>query len=205
MGVFISFDTQGSGVGIHDIGESQGLIILMLFSEFSTLVGSKSLNIAKLMSSLPKEVLTPHSVALPYGSLQRVLRSPRNAQVRIDLTDALRNLSVGVRNADAEAIFEACRKSISRVEIPNELQEALEEALSSSDAVSSSGEPSTGGSPSRRPHLLDLWKKSGHAKCTKALIEVWSSLFDLRPWISLTKASKDYCELNMAVLVQVGP
>lgn len=168
-----------------------------------SLVGSKSLNIAKLKSNLPSDVLTPHSVALPFGTMQRALHTSENARVLKRLDEELRKLSIRVKNAEAETIFEACRKSISSVTIPEELKQALEEALASTDKQSD-GSPSNNRSLGRRPHLLDLWKKNGPAKCTAALVEVWSSPFALRPWVSLTKASKDYCELNMAVLVQVG-
>ena len=167
-----------------------------------SLVGSKSLNIAKLKSSLPKEVLTPQSVALPFGSLQRTLHSPENSQALKCLNTALRQLSTSQKNAEAEAIFEVCRKAITNVMIPTELRQALEEALGCSDAQGTTdGDNAELG---RRPRLLDLWKKNGDTKCNEALIAVWSSLFGLRPWISLTKASRDYCELNMAVLVQVN-
>lgn len=170
---------------------------------FRSLVGSKSLNIFKLMSSLPKGVLTPASVALPFGSLQRTLHAPENEQALASLSDALRRLSIRLKNSEAEAIFEVCRKSIANISVPKELREALKEALQSSDAQGgTSGDSSA--NMGRRPHLLDLWKKNGDKKCTEALVQVWSSLFGLRPWISLTKASRDYCELNMAVLVQVN-
>lgn len=166
----------------------------------STLVGSKSLNISKLASSIPQDVLTPQSVALPFGSLQRTLHAPENAQVLKILSEQLRKLSVRVKNAEADAIFDACRKAISSVVIPKELRDALETALNHSNK----GETSQKAMPGlgRRPNLVDLWKKNGDARSLAALVEVWASLFGLRPWISLTKASRDYCELNMAVLVQ---
>ncbi|KAL8455397.1 hypothetical protein Emag_000781 [Eimeria magna] len=171
----------------------------------TNLVGSKSLNIARLQSSLPSSVLTPHSVALPFGSLQRTLHAPENAKVLESLSEVLRKLSVKVTNAEADQIFESCRKSIATIAIPEELRDALEEALTKSDSEETkegSNSETTITSLGSRPLLIDLWRKNGDARCKKALIEVWSSLFGLRPWISLTKASKDYCELNMAVLVQ---
>ncbi|CDJ32881.1 alpha-glucan water dikinase 1, putative [Eimeria mitis] len=167
----------------------------------SSLVGSKSLNIAKLKSTLPKDVLTPYSIALPFGSLQRTLHAPENAETLKRLSEALRQLTTRLKNSEAEAIFQVCQKAIANVLIPGELRQALEKALQSSDAQ---GSPGNGSSANlgNRPHLMDLWKETGDAKCTQALVEVWASLFGLRPWISLTKASRDYCELNMAVLVQ---
>ena len=159
------------------------------------------MNIAKLKSSLPKDVLTPYSVALPFGSLQRTLHASENAETLRSLSAALRRLSIRLKNSEAEAIFDVCQKSIANVSIPKDLRQALEEALQSSDAQ---GAISNIANLGLRPHLMDLWKEAGDSKCTRALVEVWASLFGLRPWVSLTKASRDYCELNMAVLVQVG-
>ncbi|KAL8429188.1 hypothetical protein ACSSS7_006747 [Eimeria intestinalis] len=174
----------------------------------TNLVGSKSLNIARLQSSLPSSVLTPHSVALPFGSLQRTLHASENDKVLESLSEVLRKLSVKVTNAEADEIFDSCRKSISTITIPKELRDALEEALTKSDTEKTQKDSDANSTTTlntsvrSRPLLIDLWKKNGDERCKKALIGVWSSLFGLRPWISLTKASKDYCELNMAVLVQ---
>lgn len=171
--------------------------------EFSaSSVGSKSLNIAKLKSCLPKEVLTPHSAALPFGSLQRTLHAPENTQALKDLSVALRKLSVRVKNSEANAIFEVCRKAVSALVVPAELRDALENVLASSGAGENKDDVNANSSLGRRSRLIELWKKNGDAKCKEALLEVWSSLFALRPWISLTKVSRNYCELNMAVLVQ---
>lgn len=35
-------------------------------------MGSKSLNLALLRPKLPKEILTPQAVALPYGTMQQL-------------------------------------------------------------------------------------------------------------------------------------
>ncbi|OEH76639.1 alpha-glucan water dikinase [Cyclospora cayetanensis] len=165
-----------------------------------SVVGSKSLNIGKLKASLPKDVLTPQSIALPFGSLQRTLHAPDNAQALQSLSSALRRLSSSLKNAEAEAIFDICRKAMLGVIVPTELRKALEEALQSIDGQGTSDEGSK--CLGKRPRLMDLWRKNGDTKCAEALVEVWASLFGLRPWVSLTKASRDYCELNMAVLVQ---
>lgn len=168
-----------------------------------SLVGSKSLNIAKLKSALPKDVLTPYSITLPFGSLQRTLHAPENAETLKSLSAALRKLSIRLKNSEAEAIFETCQKSIAKVAVPRDLRQALEEALHSIDAQGGDNNYPAA-KLGTRPHLMDLWNDTGDAKCTQALIKVWASLFGLRPWVSLTKASRDYCELNMAVLIQVS-
>lgn len=41
-------------------------------------VGSKSLNLALLQPKLPKDILTPQAVALPYGCMQKALTDPIN-------------------------------------------------------------------------------------------------------------------------------
>lgn len=191
---------QGLGFYRHPHGHHRLLCCVL---SFRSCVGSKSLNIAKLKSSLPEEVLTPQSAALPFGSLQRTLHAPENAQALKDMSVALRKLSVRMKNSEANAIFEVCRKAVSTLVIPAELCDALEEVLASS-APQGNMDDLNASRLGRRPRLMDLWKKNGDAKCKEVLHEVWSSLFALRPWISLAKASRDYCELNMAVLVQVG-
>ncbi|KAL8426398.1 hypothetical protein Efla_006230 [Eimeria flavescens] len=168
----------------------------------NNLVGSKSLNIARLKSSLPTSVLTPHSVALPFGSLQRTLHAAENAKVLKELNEVLRQLSTKVTNAEADEIFVSCRRAIAGIATPAELREALKAALTEGEEEEEGKEKLSSSGLGPRPRLLDLWKKNGEERCEKALVAVWSSLFGLRPWISLTKADKDYCELNMAVLVQ---
>ncbi|CDJ46284.1 alpha-glucan water dikinase 1, putative [Eimeria brunetti] len=131
----------------------------------------------------------------------RTLHAPENVETLKTLSAALRRLSIRLKNSEAQAIFEVCQKAIASVAIPRELRQALEEALRSSDAKGGDNNSQNQNS-GNRPLLMDLWKEAGDAKCTQALVEVWASLFGLRPWVSLTKASRDYCELNMAVLVQ---
>merc|ERR1719375_1781480 len=49
---------------------------------------------------------------------------------------------------------------------------------------------------------MRLIKKFDRDEAWEATKRVWSSLFGLRPWVSLNKANRSFHDLNMAVLVQ---
>jgi len=154
----------------------------------STNVGSKSGNLALLRPRLPKDILTPQAVALPYGSMQKALTDPANKDAVLPkLTQVLGKLQPSTRNEDAQAIFEEAQALVAAMKFPPSLKEAL---LS---------------------QMAEVGKQDGEARLTKlfqagdawdAIKGVWASLFAIRPWVSLAKAGRSFHDLNMAVLVQ---
>ncbi|PFH37114.1 putative alpha-glucan water dikinase 1 [Besnoitia besnoiti] len=174
-----------------------------------TVVGSKSNNIKKLSDVLDPSVLTPRSVALPFGCMQKTLSDAANRSLLPELMEVLVQLSPSSRSEEADAIFARAKAILARVELPGALLEGLQAAMRREDEAkaqksraASAEEDARLRALGTRPSLFQLWETSGSQRCADAVKAVWQSLFGLRPWVSLTKAGRNYSELNMAVLVQ---
>ncbi|CAJ1410217.1 unnamed protein product [Effrenium voratum] len=151
-------------------------------------VGSKSLNLALLKPQLPKDILTPQAVAMPYGSMQKALTSRENAKEWLSKLEAcLAQLQPTSSNEDAKTIFQEAQVYVNALQMPSELDQALRSAME--EVGSKEGEK----------RLLNLYHRGDAWDATK---QVWASLFGLRPWVSLAKAGRSFYDLNMAVLVQ---
>lgn len=178
-------------------------------------VGGKSNNIKRLSDILDPSVLTPRSVALPFGCMQKTLADPANKACLHRLATDVVELSPSTSSEEAEKILTKAKGIMGGVQLPQSLLQALQECMQEQDEVTRqniqkaiSQTDSAGGtkeleSLGSRPSLVDLWNRSGPEKCSEAIKAVWQSLFGLRPWVSLTKAGRKYSELIMAVLVQV--
>ncbi|KFG35896.1 putative alpha-glucan water dikinase 1, partial [Toxoplasma gondii GAB2-2007-GAL-DOM2] len=170
------------------------------------LVGSKSSNIKKLADALDPSVLTPRSVALPFGCMQKTLSASPNQPLLSELRQTLLDLSPSSGTSEASQIFEKTREILAKLSVPPALLEALQECMRTADEEARQRQGMDGETLDKtlgdRPSLFDLWQTSGETRCAEAVKAVWESLFGLRPWISLTKAGRKYSELNMAVLVQ---
>mmetsp|Transcript_50002 Transcript_50002/g.119389 ORF Transcript_50002/g.119389 Transcript_50002/m.119389 type:complete len:1561 (-) Transcript_50002:177-4859(-) len=153
-----------------------------------TSVGSKSLNLALLKPKLPAEILTPQAIALPYGTMQKSLIDEANKQQVLPMLEkVLSRLHPHTSNEDAQVIFEEAQQIIESMKFPKALKEAMNKAMV--DVGSKDGEDRL----TKLFHDRDAWS---------AIKGVWSSLFALRPWVSLAKAGRSFHDLNMAVLVQ---
>lgn len=151
-------------------------------------VGSKSLNLALLKPKLPKDILTPQAVALPYGSMQKALADPLNKDsVLPKLTAVLGKLQPSTSNEDAAVIFQDAQELVQAMSFPDTLKEAMLAAMA--DVGKQDGEE----------RLKALFKSRD---AWEAIKDVWASLFAIRPWVSLAKAGRSFHDLNMAVLVQ---
>jgi len=150
-------------------------------------VGSKSLNLALLRPKLPPGILTPQAVALPYGTMQKSLTDDCNKDVLPMLEKVLNRLQPSTSNEDAQVIFEEAQQLVESMRFPKALKEALSSAMK--EVGDRDGED----------RLAKLFKERDAWQAIKG---VWSSLFALRPWVSLAKAGRSFHDLNMAVLVQ---
>lgn len=152
-----------------------------------TSVGSKSLNLALLRPKLPSEIYTPQAVALPYGTMQKSLTDDANKEVLPMLQKVLNRLQPHTSNEDAQVIFEEAQQIIESMRFPQQLRDAMRTAMA--EVGTKDGEERL----TKLFHERDAWA---------AVKGVWSSLFALRPWVSLAKAGRSFHDLNMAVLVQ---
>lgn len=135
-------------------------------------VGSKSLNLAKLRPSLPSEIVTPQAVALPYGCLQKTLTHPDNKKEIFEaLAKCLGQLEPNTPNSEANEIFQQARRLITRLKWPEEFNKELTTCMESSGVT---GDRS----------LIELYEKWGANAAWKSICDVWASLFGLRPWVS---------------------
>lgn len=139
-------------------------------------VGGKSCNLARLRRQLPEWIHLPVSVALPFGTFDRVLKlSVNREQAR-----RYQQLSgQGGKEADEKALA-ALRECVMSLNAPTELPAALR------DAMNATGLP--------RP---DDWDKAW-----SRIKQVWASKWNDRAVLSRQRMGIPHEDLSMAVLIQ---
>lgn len=180
-------------------GSDESCPWVLLESQFSpATVGSKSRNLARLRQAMQtKRILTPNAVALPFTAFSRTLKAKENAGLSESLLKCLSTISKSASSKEVTDCFATARCLIQQLHCPPDLRDALEKALleCSSDGIAASDQQPT-------LSLGQLYDGQGDKACWKAICGVWGSVFQLRPWLSLAKAEKEYCDLRMAVLIQ---
>eukprot|EP00916_Digyalum_oweni_P009353 GHVL01015773.1.p1 GENE.GHVL01015773.1~~GHVL01015773.1.p1 ORF type:complete len:1435 (-),score=233.56 GHVL01015773.1:129-3935(-) len=152
-------------------------------------VGAKSLNLKKIQNMLNGEEKIPQAVALPRGCFQRCLNSEENyCGAKLRLIEAVNHLEPEITNERAESIFTTIRFIVENLVAPEQLMDCLKECMKCKSSY-----------PGEDLRLLSLFTED---EAWDAIGRVWSSMFSLKPWISLKKAGRVYADLNMAVLVQ---
>eukprot|EP01054_Gregarina_sp_Poly1_P000865 Gregarina_sp_Poly_1__864@NODE_1206_length_4784_cov_213_781853_g826_i0_p1_GENE_NODE_1206_length_4784_cov_213_781853_g826_i0NODE_1206_length_4784_cov_213_781853_g826_i0_p1_ORF_typecomplete_len1181_score183_96PPDK_N/PF01326_19/7_9e22PPDK_N/PF01326_19/0_0011PPDK_N/PF01326_19/6_8e06Mad3_BUB1_I/PF08311_12/0_8Mad3_BUB1_I/PF08311_12/67_NODE_1206_length_4784_cov_213_781853_g826_i010124554 len=158
-----------------------------------SVVGSKSLNL-KILKSKLSGVLTPRAFAFPYGALQKVLNSSENSTKILPLVKTtIVGLNADLESEEVSNIFARVQMLLMSLSIPQELEAELVNLWTEIDKQ----EGEIGRESMRR-----LFESAGIEKCWRAACRVWSSMYAMRPWISLAKADRSFMELNMAILVQ---
>ncbi|KAK9830544.1 hypothetical protein WJX72_012386 [[Myrmecia] bisecta] len=140
-------------------------------------VGSKSLNTAKLQGKLPAWIHLPPSVAIPFGTFEAVLEDGANTAV----AEQLRRLT----SSDAGSVdqLSACRAAVRKLHAPQALQAGLEAAFAEQ------GLPW----PAQPCEWDSMWA---------AVTRVWASKWNERAVVSMRKARLEHAALRMAVLCQ---
>mmetsp|Transcript_33167 Transcript_33167/g.53778 ORF Transcript_33167/g.53778 Transcript_33167/m.53778 type:complete len:1581 (+) Transcript_33167:51-4793(+) len=154
-------------------------------------VGGKSCNIAAvqrlLEASLPDWIHAPTSIALPFGTPQRVLIDPVNGAAKIKeemekLMSRLREVSPdGAITPDTKRLLSSLRQAILRLDAPPHLVTDLMAALQQSEMGISEEE----------------W-----AEAWQAIKGVWASKWNERAFASRIKIGFPHDQLYMAVLIQ---
>ncbi|XP_042753569.1 alpha-glucan water dikinase, chloroplastic isoform X1 [Lactuca sativa] len=146
----------------------------------SEMVGAKSSNIAYLKGKVPSWVGIPTSVALPFGSFEKVLSDVKNKGVSEKMKILKKKLEAG----DFE-VLEEIRKTVLDLVPPPQLVEELK------NKMKSSGMPWPGDEGEKR------WEQAW-----TAIKKVWASKWNERAYFSTRKVKLDHDLLCMAVLVQ---
>ncbi|KAL6639875.1 hypothetical protein ACP70R_022470 [Stipagrostis hirtigluma subsp. patula] len=149
--------------------------------EFSEeMVGAKSRNIAYLKGKLPSWVGVPTSVALPFGTFEKVLSDELNKEV----TQNIQKLKSKLVQEDFSALGQI-RKAVLNLTAPTQLVKELKEKMVGS------GMPWPGNEGDQR------WEQAW-----LAIKKVWASKWNERAYFSTRKVKLDHEYLSMAVLVQ---
>ncbi|XP_071716394.1 alpha-glucan water dikinase, chloroplastic-like isoform X2 [Rutidosis leptorrhynchoides] len=146
----------------------------------SEMVGAKSRNIAYLKGKVPSWVGIPTSVALPFGSFEKVLSDELNQGVSQKLQILKNKLEAGDSN-----VLEEIRKTVLELVAPPQLVQELKSKMQSS------GMPWPGDEGEQR------WEQAWIA-----IKKVWASKWNERAYFSTRKVRLDHDLLCMAVLVQ---
>nr|CAB3503384.1 unnamed protein product [Digitaria exilis] len=149
--------------------------------EFSEeMVGAKSRNIAYLKGKVPSWVGVPTSVAMPFGTFEKVLSDGLNKEVAQNID----NLKSRLAQEDFSALGEI-RKAVLNLAPPMQLVKELKEKMLGS------GMPWPGDEGNQR------WEQAW-----MAIKKVWASKWNERAYFSTRKVKLDHDYLSMAVLVQ---
>ncbi|KAI7742011.1 hypothetical protein M8C21_024078, partial [Ambrosia artemisiifolia] len=143
-------------------------------------VGAKSRNIAYLKGKVPSWVGIPTSVALPFGTFEKVLSDELNQGVSGKLQILKEKLAAGDFN-----VLEEIRKTVLELVAPPQLVQELKNVMQSSDM------PWPGDEGQQR------WEQAWIA-----IKKVWGSKWNERAYFSTRKVKLDHDLLCMAVLVQ---
>ncbi|AQK82749.1 alpha-glucan water dikinase 1 chloroplastic isoform X1 [Zea mays] len=149
--------------------------------EFSEeMVGAKSRNIAYLKGKVPSWVGVPTSVAIPFGTFEKVLSDGLNKEV----AQSIEKLKIRLAQEDFSALGEI-RKVVLNLTAPMQLVNELKERMLGS------GMPWPGDEGDKR------WEQAW-----MAIKKVWASKWNERAYFSTRKVKLDHEYLSMAVLVQ---
>ncbi|RLN13330.1 alpha-glucan water dikinase, chloroplastic isoform X2 [Panicum miliaceum] len=149
--------------------------------EFSEeMVGAKSRNIAYLKGKVPSWVGVPTSVAIPFGTFEKVLSDGLNKEVAQNIEKLKNRLA----QEDFSALGEI-RKAVLNLAAPTQLVNELKEKMLGS------GMPWPGDEGDQR------WEQAW-----MAIKKVWASKWNERAYFSTRKVKLDHDYLSMAVLVQ---
>ncbi|VAI73637.1 unnamed protein product [Triticum turgidum subsp. durum] len=149
--------------------------------EFSDeMVGAKSRNIAYLKGKVPSWVGIPTSVAIPFGTFEKILSDETNKEV----AQNIQMLKGRLAQEDFSALGEI-RKTVLNLTAPTQLVKELKEKMLSS------GMPWPGDESDHR------WEQAW-----MVIKKVWASKWNERAYFSTRKVKLDHEYLSMAVLVQ---
>uniref|UniRef100_A0A0D3GH18 J domain-containing protein n=1 Tax=Oryza barthii TaxID=65489 RepID=A0A0D3GH18_9ORYZ len=149
--------------------------------EFSEeMVGAKSRNVAYLKGKVPSWVGVPTSVAIPFGTFEKVLSDEINKEV----AQTIQMLKGKLAQDDFSALGEI-RKTVLNLTAPTQLIKELKEKMLGS------GMPWPGDEGDQR------WEQAW-----MAIKKVWASKWNERAYFSTRKVKIDHDYLSMAVLVQ---
>ncbi|KAL4424419.1 hypothetical protein ABPG77_005662 [Micractinium sp. CCAP 211/92] len=159
-------------------------------SEFGPgLVGGKSANLAELRRKLPAGVQAPASIALPFGTFERVLAADCNASVAAAVAKAERAVADAKSSCEVPADLPFLRSMIAyKLTPPPGLSAQLGEAAAAAGLISSAAEWAEDS-----PCWEDAWR---------AICKVWASKWNDRAWLSRRAQGVPDKDLFMAVLLQ---
>ncbi|XP_047078965.1 alpha-glucan water dikinase 1, chloroplastic-like isoform X2 [Lolium rigidum] len=144
------------------------------------MVGAKSRNIAYLKGKVPSWVGIPTSVAIPFGTFEKVLSDDTNKEVAQNI-----QMLKGRLDQDDFSALGEMRKTVLDLTAPAQLVTELKEKMLSS------GMPWPGDESDQR------WEQAW-----MAIKKVWASKWNERAYFSTRKVKLDHGYLSMAVLVQ---
>jgi alpha-glucan,water dikinase len=137
-------------------------------------VGAKSLHLKELRERLPDWIHLPVSIALPFGTLEKVLKTKANRDVRGHYDGLLKRVE------GDPSVLEDLRRTLMRLAQPHDLDSALMEVMKNA------------GIPTPE-NTERIWK------CVK---RVWASKWNDRAYLNRRAFAIPHDKLLMAVLIQ---
>ncbi|EFN51271.1 hypothetical protein CHLNCDRAFT_37464 [Chlorella variabilis] len=142
-------------------------------------VGAKSKNLAGLRGRLPDWISLPSSCTVPFSTFEEVLKRRENRGLAGDLAKAIKAVQPG---DGAGLALARCRDLVMQTPVPEELQNALRQAMRDGGIPVPEGEQWNDA----------MW----------ALKSVWASKYNDRAYVSTRKVGINFDDVRMAVLCQ---
>lgn len=153
------------------------------------LVGGKSLNLAALRAKLPAGVHAPASIALPFGTFERVLADPANSAAAAAVARAEAEAVAAPKGAGVPPALETLRATIAtQLQPPARFVDEVAAAAAAAGIIPSSTEWQQG--------------SQGWTAAWSAICKVWASKWTDRAWLSRRFQRVPDEALYMAVLLQ---
>jgi alpha-glucan,water dikinase len=152
-------------------------------------VGAKAYNLAKLHKALPSWINVPASIAVPFGTYERVMSWGINHHV----AERVRGLQDELGRAQVGSGIPAALAQIRRI-VSTELQAPEELVQELSQVAAAAGLPGA-----------DSWTRPGSTTWPpvwKAITKVWASQWAERAWLSRQACGVPEGQLCMSVLLQ---
>ena len=169
-------------LNIINPGEKYEKIYLELNEFTEKTVGLKSLNTQKIYKKITNcdFIKYPESFTIPFNVNEYFLSLPENKEIKEELEEYLSKIKIAIKEKDIKNLLEKCRKTILKIKyVLNDETKKLKEKL-----------------------ILFGIKESEFEEAFLSIKKVWSSKYNERVYLSISKLGISLDNIKMSILVQ---
>ena len=169
-------------INIPNVGENYEKIYLELNEFNNKLVGAKSNNTLKVYKKIPDcdFIKYPESFAIPFNVNEYFLNLPENKEIKDELNEYISKINLSQKKEDIKKLLDKCKQTILKIKfIENEETKKLKERIINFGI-----------------------NENDFEKAFNSIKKVWSSKYNERVYISLSKLGISINEIKMSILCQ---